>query len=436
MIQLALLLCASPATVDDDPRVAWLATNAVAVRSVLPDDDDFSDLLPLEAAIGDARVVQLGEQSHGDGATFLAKARLIRFLHQRMGFDVLAWESGMFDCARMSEALLGDPDTSLEDAALLGVFPLWAQSAQCRPAFAYARSTAGSDRPLEMAGFDVQLSGRAARDLGEFLEPVLAIGAAGLGVSDEDLERVDDLLALVASGGLGRAPGFDFAAAAGAVGRVADAFEASRRPAGATRAEAFAARCLRNLETQLALLPLFMNPQDRAGMQEGSNRRDVAMGENLAWLADEHFRGRRIIAWAASRHVAHDLRLVDTGSEAFRYDAFRTQGDAAHAALGDDLYTILFDAAEGSSAQVGRPAVPLPPPPEGGLTALLRATGRPYLFLDLRALRGDEGHWLNQPLLARPFGYSDQAAPWGRVADAIFFTATMEPSTSAAPAGG
>ncbi len=52
-------------------------------------DDDFSDLAPLAAAIGDARIVQLGETTHGDGAAFLAKVRLVKFLHQHHGFDVL-----------------------------------------------------------------------------------------------------------------------------------------------------------------------------------------------------------------------------------------------------------------------------------------------------------------------------------------------------------
>src|SRR5688500_14617591 len=77
---------AQPAS--EDPLQAWIATHAVAVRSIHPDDEDFSDLLPLISAIGPARVVQLGEPSHGAGAAFAAKVRLIKFLHQRMGFDV------------------------------------------------------------------------------------------------------------------------------------------------------------------------------------------------------------------------------------------------------------------------------------------------------------------------------------------------------------
>lgn len=67
------------------------------------EDEDFSDLMPLKALIGSARVVALGEQSHGDGSTFKAKCRLVRFLHQEMNFDVLAWESGLFDCRRVDE---------------------------------------------------------------------------------------------------------------------------------------------------------------------------------------------------------------------------------------------------------------------------------------------------------------------------------------------
>ena len=67
---------------NDDIRVVWLNQNAIPLRSIDPNDKDFSDLEPLVKAIGNARIVQLGEQTHGDGATFLAKTRLIKFLQK------------------------------------------------------------------------------------------------------------------------------------------------------------------------------------------------------------------------------------------------------------------------------------------------------------------------------------------------------------------
>src|SRR5215470_11480252 len=86
---------ASPAAPDELQK--WLSDHAMTVRSIDAADEDFNDLEPLIDAIGSARVVGLGEPSHGAGSGFAAKVRLVKFLHQRMGFDVLAWESGLYD---------------------------------------------------------------------------------------------------------------------------------------------------------------------------------------------------------------------------------------------------------------------------------------------------------------------------------------------------
>src|SRR5579864_1991081 len=72
------LLClgqANPALADDSERIAWLKSHAAQLRSIDPADADFADLEPIRRAIGEARIVMLGEQSHGDGATFRAKTR-------------------------------------------------------------------------------------------------------------------------------------------------------------------------------------------------------------------------------------------------------------------------------------------------------------------------------------------------------------------------
>ena len=47
-------------------------------------------------AIGDSRIVMLGEQDHGDGETFKKKIELVKFLIETKGFNVVAFESDFF----------------------------------------------------------------------------------------------------------------------------------------------------------------------------------------------------------------------------------------------------------------------------------------------------------------------------------------------------
>ncbi|MEX2282628.1 MAG: hypothetical protein WEE89_09115 [Gemmatimonadota bacterium] len=143
-------------------RVDWLRTNAFPLASLAPGNSNFSDLMPLKAAIGDARVVLLGEQSHGDGAVFLLKTRLIEFLHQEMGFDVLAFESGLYDVDKSWRLLAAGEPAAI--AVRRSVFSIWTGSQQFQPLISYIEQAARWTRPLELAGFDLQFTGTASRE--------------------------------------------------------------------------------------------------------------------------------------------------------------------------------------------------------------------------------------------------------------------------------
>lgn len=144
-----------------DPRVAWLARHVVPLRTISPGDDDFADLEPLRASIGEARIVLLGEESHASGTSLLALSRIVRFLHQRMGFGVIAFESGLYDMWKVSQRLQegGDP----ADAFRQGMFGTWSKSEDFQPLVRYLGQAARGPTPLEITGVDIQLTGDSSR---------------------------------------------------------------------------------------------------------------------------------------------------------------------------------------------------------------------------------------------------------------------------------
>lgn len=76
----------------------WLLSNGHALTSI--SSLTFTDLQFLKPILGERRIVQLGESGHGVAEFNRAKVRLIQFLHQEAGFDVIAFESDLWACFR------------------------------------------------------------------------------------------------------------------------------------------------------------------------------------------------------------------------------------------------------------------------------------------------------------------------------------------------
>ena len=86
------------------------------------------------------------------GEHTIAKVRLVEWLHHRLGFDVVAIESGFFECGYAWQRI---DELSARDALYACLrFPF--QHAEILPLFETIRSLRADDHPLVLAGVDPQ----------------------------------------------------------------------------------------------------------------------------------------------------------------------------------------------------------------------------------------------------------------------------------------
>jgi erythromycin esterase-like protein len=107
---------------NNHPDVA--KTVADAARVLHGTDDDYDALLE---AIGDARLVLLGEASHGTHEFYDARARITRQLVTEEGFTAVVVEADWPDAYRVNRYVRGSNDDANADEALSGFrrFPQW-----------------------------------------------------------------------------------------------------------------------------------------------------------------------------------------------------------------------------------------------------------------------------------------------------------------------
>jgi erythromycin esterase len=410
----------------------WVDTNSVTVRSVAFDDADFTDLRAFGDAVGNARLVLLGEQSGGDGTTVRAKARLVRYLHEQRGFDVLIFESQLFEMASAWQAVRdgGAPVASLRSALPAPT----RDAAELEPLLRYVGERAATSRPLHVAGLHPEF--RGTREIGprsRFVEALRAYLAA----NDSEVLATARWDALVPR--LHELVNDETASLAWTDGErtaVAEGLqllwqETNRLVNSVPEAESgFWVTVVGALESAARVRDALVarNPDEAAA------RRDSAMSDALVWLAQAAYPGHKLLVWTSSERNVRTPRELFTLSNAQAGHERPVLGELIRTALGDVVYSLAFLAGSGSYGPVSGGAGPplrtlISPLPESW-DGLLLATGKPHAFLHLRRPVTEEDVWIYGSRVARPMQYQQLQARWPFVYDGFFFSATMTPLTA------
>jgi erythromycin esterase len=418
-----------PGKLSDTKSLYLLEQHSIRIRSIDPSDDDFSDLAPLKGKIGNSRLVVLGEDTHGDGETEKAKIRLIKFLHEQMGFSIIAWEFNYSLDGYINTALVKDTLNLVPDKYYgFG----WDADKPLSDLIAYTKNTLRTRSPMTFAGFDFDRPPAGTYILG-FLYHLGELHPS-LSISEDDRKTIDSLS--------GSIHGF-----------LGNTYTKSFSRNGYTRSVS----SIRSLHTNLVsnrekiiekidpktywsdsllmeslLMDIELDSLQKIDRGQWNKRRDEDMAIRITWLLEKKYPGEKIIIWSATAHLIRNsamIRRFDSGNVHQLLWTYKQAGDYLAADLGNEMYTIAFTSHNGQTGVImnsGEKYLDTLKPPEiNSYEDLAHKTNQKYLFTDLRS--APAGSWLSKEFMSYPLGYNKDIAQWKNVIDAFFFIDQMRP---------
>ncbi len=374
----------------------WIRENAVRLATAEP-ESGIGELQPLKTLIGEARVVGLGEATHGTREFFQLKHRIFEFLVEEMGFNVFAIEANWPETLAINDYVLhgkGDPRQ-----VLAGIYYWSWNTEEVLELIKWMRrynADPAHEPKIRFYGVDMQI-------------PTLAVREAVAYVARLDQDWARELEATIAPLNVLRIVDREFssdqcrALEAGIAGTL-ERLDAERARFVERTGERDWVLGRQHMEILRQVLELVSEKRD------DSLIRDRAMARNVQWILDTEPPDTRVVIWAHNGHVARDANHIVPQSA----NAWAPMGAYLAEALGDDYVPLgfvfnqgsfrAFDFTQGGEESRGIREFTIGPAPPSSFAATFARTGLPIFVLDLRHAEGEAARWLADPHPLRSIG--------------------------------
>lgn len=394
----------------------YVQKNATSITTVSPASTNYDDLTAFGNAIGDARIVMLGEQDHGDATAFQAKTRLVKYLHEKKGFNILAFESDF----GLNVGWGPTPQKPENTDSLINryITYVWSLCDACQLLFKqYIPATQSTPYPLILAGIDCDMRpGDAASTLISLIDSLglqlttrpdyHSVTLPSLKCWMQHLNDNDNNTRILKT-----------------LDTIKTQLQAILPPADPR---------LQVIDNMVAMDSVFRNANTQAKYWLQTNARDAQMAANIKWLATQRYPHEKIIVWAHNVHVS---KYAGHYPDKDYFNDDHTMGTVltSDPGLNTQTYIVGFTSAEGSSGWVNRKGPPytLPKLSSNGFEHWIPAN-MDYAFVDFRAFNRTNPQWQETFNLAGgtnspAWRHKDIEGPWNKIFDGVFFIRKMTP---------
>ncbi|GAB7013197.1 erythromycin esterase family protein [Halolamina salina] len=370
----------------DDGTIDALAARTTSMVPAGTDAEARSAAVPtpLAHSLGDARIVGLGEATHGTRECFEHKHRLIRHLVTERGFRTVAFEADAAATTALDAFVRGGSPfarLSADAESALAELDMWQwRTESVRALLDWLRAFNDGRAPADQVrirGVDLSTPSAPAAPLQAYFERIdpdaeieqLRTVADATVSDDDDRERVLETVTAAAE-------------------QIRERLDATRDADEASRDAWRTARWLCRVIEQSCEWARVRHEQP-GPHPAGMAARDRFMAEN-ARRALERDPGMGVVLWAHDGHVQRGS--FDDGTV---WADATTMGERLARALGDDYRPVGFDFARGSFRAVGRESgevetFSVGSPTEDSATAAFAAVGDAPYALDLDAVADDD----------------------------------------------
>ncbi len=346
----------------------------------------------LRALVADRRIVLLGESSHCVEEYSQLKLNIIRFLHEELGFNVLAFESYMLPAylANLELAAKGHSNIAIDC-----LYPMW-KTETVRRLFRYIEATKSGDSPMHLAGIDMKIKQDGWSEVMAFIYGALASDSTLAGdymraqvrfgpdiydrIRRRDIDESDPL-------------GREFATFYTGLSRhLGEASEQGVMTGESARDRDLAAQLAGNVAAQ----PRY---QGMSGFRRVALR-DSLMARNVEYLAEKLYPKEKIIVWAHNSHIARarseaelsdmPMRVFDWLARHWRRVTF--MGEHLSNKYGDDLYVVGLYMASGTYETIRGDKQRVRPPRRDSVEYLMHDASVAATFLDFTNTSEPIGH--------------------------------------------
>ncbi|MEO5689009.1 MAG: erythromycin esterase family protein [Burkholderiaceae bacterium] len=353
------------------------------MTSIDPATSEDSDLAAFGAAVGNRRIVLLTEATHGDGATFQLKTRLVKYLHETKGFDVLFIESGMYDVTRIQQRLAAGGD-SISVQAPGRIFYMYSRTDLGQQMLKYVDQTRATATPLEPWGDDVPMNGvdsvqSLLPNLQAFLvahHSTLPQGAGWAGW----LRVAQQSVALVKTTPISSVDSASFLSLSPAL--IAELCSQADTPGDLLQSPAYWCRIAKGVQADYTHL------WSATDVRTPTDLRDITAAGNIEWALDGRLAGRKAIVWLHAIHGDNGFAGLGPCAWAASQECgpgWTNVGTDLRRAYGDQVYIANITAGGGtydtyntaSSCGAASPGFVLATPGSNSLEYYLGAGGQP-----------------------------------------------------------